>query len=101
MTEYMKSIHTLREYFPQYQIMSTRYDLEKGRLCQVEFFDFEAFQKDAENRFKMGKTVYYGDYKYKISFAPFSERVNIVSLPMESNSDIWNILYTADADQLL
>ena len=101
MTVYTKAILTLREYFPKYQIMSTRYDLDQKRLCQVEFFDFEAFQKDAENRFEMGKTVYYGDYKYKISFAPFSERVNIICLPMESNSDIWIILYTADADKLL
>jgi len=100
MTEYTKSIQTLREYFPQYQIMSTRYDLEKKRLCQVEFFDFNAFQKDPENRFEMGKTVYYGDYKYTISMAPFADRVNIIALPMESNSnEMWNILYTADPDE--
>jgi len=101
MTDYMKAIETLREYFPQYQIMSTRYDLDKRRLCQVAFFDFIAFQKDLKNRFQMGKTVYYGDYKYTISMSPFSERANIIALPFDSNSEIWDILYSTDADELL
>jgi len=95
------SIQTLRLQFPEYQIISARYDFETRQMREYETFDFQKFQKMDNKRFRMKKIVYYGEYKYTISPAPFSERMNILSLPLSSNSTAWNILYTADVDELL
>ena len=98
----MEAINTLREIFQKYQIMSTHYDFNKQITFQVESFDFKKFQKEDENRFIMNKIVYFGDYKYTISMAGFSERVNILAMSASNTeTKVWDILYTSDYDELL
>ena len=91
-----ESIANLRDFFPQYKIVSDRLLTDSS----YDDFDFRQFQKNEPKRMKLnGEIVIFGSFKYCLSRWG-GDRCNILTLPVDSISSSWIKLYAADYEHL-